>query len=536
MPKESPATPSKTAVVKEKRFLEISGMDRELLNIIERRAALLRREGSWRRSKNMSKVDPQLEKQLRASWEKAGEGLGLDPRLSRQLFGVINQFALQPGRSASTGNSYNLAPGREPADARIDGPRSRRLSRMWMAMAASAGQELDLKNVPDSGPVKDFAKALIQAGASNKWDGSTLEMPASGGFQFENAMLFAGDDPANFYLLLAFAIGHMGRTKFTGQPALQMLDLGPLHKLLPKIGARLAAMNPNNPGLPARLESGGPMDEEIDLPAGIDAEFAGALALAAWSFPGGLTINSIPAYARPAVADAVSVLNACGIEASLEKSTCTVSDGIPKIPQSPSLPLDVELASALLALPAFCNGSVTVNGDWPDSEIGGLVLQDLQAMGIEFTTGTSCITATGGGEKQDADIAMGVYPGLYPLALALGLKKNTAKLDGPVQDVAVELLDRMNADYEITDNNTLELKGGELEWEGSWCSPDIRWTLACALIAYVRPHIGLENHGELTVIWPQFWNFYNTLPTGRMKPRPAKEEPNDVRRRIKIRS
>lgn len=536
MPKESPARPGKTAAVKEKRFLEISGIDRELLHLISRRAELLRREGSWRRSKNMSKVDPQLEKNLRASWENAGEGLGLDPRLSRQVFGLVNQFALQAGKSSDTGNSYNLAPGREPANARIEGPRSRRLSRMWAIMAASAGQELSLKNVPDSGPVKDFAKALMQAGAPNQWDGSTFELPACEGLQFENAMIFAGDDPVNFYLLLAFALGHMGRSKFTGQPALQMLDLAPLNKMLPKIGARLAAMNPNNPGLPVRLESGGPMDEEIDLPAGVDAEFAGALALAAWSFPGGLTIKSIPAHARPAVADAVSVLNACGIEASLEKNTCTVSDGIPEVPQSPRLSLDVELASALLALPAFSNGSVTVNGDWPESDMGRIVLQDLEAMGIEFTTGLGCITATYAGPRQDAAVTMGVYPGLYPLALALGLKRGTASLEGTVPDVAVELLDRMEADYEITEDRTLTLNGGELEWEGSWCSPDVRWTLACALIAYVRPHIGLENHGELTVIWPQFWNFYNTLPTGRMKPRPSKEEPNDVRRRIKVRS
>lgn len=528
--------PSPSQTVKAKRLQELSEIDRQLVTLIEQRAAILRREGSWRRSKQMSKVDPKLEKQLRASWEEAGHGLGLDPRLSRQVFGLINQFALQAGRTAGTANAYNLAPGREPASARINGPRSRRLSRMWAAMAASAGQPLNLEHVPDSGPVKDFVKAMTQAGVRADWDHDTLLVPQAEGFVFENSMIFTGAEPENFYVFLCFALGHMGRTKFTGQSTLQTLDLGPLNKLLPKLGARLAAMNPNNPGLPVRLESGGPMDEEITLLPGIDDEFASSLALAAWSFAGGLTIRGIPVSARPGVADAVSVLKACGIHAELNKDTCTVADGIPEIPASPVLPLDIELASTLLALPAFSRGTVTIDGVWADSDLGTSVLDGLRDLGLEIAVTENQVISSAGSTPKEATINFGQYPALYPLALAFGLKVGTATLEGPIPEVAVELLDRMEVDYEITDKTTLVIKPGELLWEGSWASPDIMWTLACALMAYVRPHIALENHGELTVVWPQFWNFYNTLPTGRMKPRPGKEDPNDKRRRIKVRS
>lgn len=535
MPREESGETSKSQIVKDKRYREIADMDRQILAYIEQRAAILRREGSWRRSKQMSKVDPQLEKMLRASWEEAGEGLGLDPRLSRQVFGLLNQFALQQGRTAGAAGAYNLAPGREPAQARIDGPRSRRLACMWAAMAASAGRPINLAHAPESGSVKDFAKALTQAGISTEWDKGTLSVAESDGFAFENTMIFAGGEPLNFYLLLAFALGYMGRCKFTGQPILQMLDLAPLNKLLPKLGARLAAMNPNNPGLPVRLESGGPMDEDVTLLPGIDPEFAGCLALAAWSYPGGLTIKGIPPAARPAVEDAVSVLTSCGIEAELKKDTCTISDGIPEIPESPKLSLDVELASTLLALPAFSGGSVIVGGTWPETALGQSVLTELEKLGLTFDADANQIVSTGGTAPSAVEINLGTYGPLYPLALACGLRCGQATLKGDIPDVAIELLDRMNADYEV-DNDVLKLGGGSLEWEGSWASPDIEWTLCCALMAYVRPHIGLENHAELTIAWPQFWNFYNTLPTGRMKPRPSKEEPNDKRRRIKVRS
>jgi hypothetical protein len=49
------------------------------------------------------------------------------------------------------------------------------------------------------------------------------------------------------------------------------------------------------------------------------------------------------------------------------------------------------------------------------------------------------------------------------------------------------------------------------------------------------PGIVLENHGEVTATWPEFWNFYNSLPTGKMKPKPEREKKDDKRRRIKIR-
>jgi 5-enolpyruvylshikimate-3-phosphate synthase len=135
---------------------------------------------------------------------------------------------------------------------------------------------------------------------------------------------------------------------------------------------------------------------------------------------------------------------------------------------------------------------------------------------------------------ESADIPLGASPDLMPLSLALALKVGDARLSGADNDVAVELLDRMGASYEI-DGDVIHLKPGTPRWDGTWFSPDPVWSMGCALAAYAVPGIVLENHGEVTATWPEFWNFYNSLPTGKMKPKPEREKKDDTRRRIKIR-
>ena len=109
-----------------------------------------------------------------------------------------------------------------------------------------------------------------------------------------------------------------------------------------------------------------------------------------------------------------------------------------------------------------------------------------------------------------------------------------ATLEGEAGDTTTELLDRMGAAYEETENG-LALMPGEKTWEGTWFSPSPIWSMGCALAAYAVPGIILENHGEVTSTWPEFWNFYNSLPSGKMKPKPVMEKKDDTRRRIKIR-
>ena len=526
----------KAAVVSEHRFNDISEIDAQVLSLLEKRAFLIRKEGAWRKSRQKSLVDPHLEKLLRGSFDKKANELGLDAKLSRTLFTLLNQFSLADVRKTFTGDGYKLAPRVEAATAKIAGPRSFRYTRMMLAMAASSGSSVSLSPATMNAPNKDLAKALKQVGAPIRWDDDEIRSDGGKLIEFEGNMVFVGEDSFNFYMLLCLALGHAGRCKFTGKPALQLLDIASLNKVLPNLGARMVPMNPNNPGLPARLECGGPMDEAVTLPGSIDPDFAAALTLAAWSFPGGLTIKGLNKAARERVAEAVTVLTDCGIKAELKKDVVTISDGIPTVPENPQLPLSVRLGSLLMALPVFCGGSINIEGHWPKSDKADRVVDELTKLGLKVHIATENVVATMEGRPpESATITLGETSDLMPLALALALKVGDARLTGQANETTMELLDRMGAAYELGED-FIDLKPGKKSWEGTWFSPDPVWSMGCALMAYAVPGIILENHGEVTSTWPEFWNFYNSLPTGKMKPKPVMENNDDEkRRRFKVR-
>jgi len=522
-------------VVANHRFNDISDIDNKVLDLLEKRAFLIRKEGAWRKSRQKSLVDPKLEKLLRGSFDQRSGELGLDAKLTKQLFTLLNQFSLADVRKKFEGDGYKLAPRVEALSAGINGPRSFRYTRMLLALAASSGSDTTLAPVTMNAPNKDLAKALKQAGAPINWDDDFIKNAGHKTLEFEGNMIFVGEDSFNFYMLLCLALGHAGRCKFSGKPALQMLDIASLNRVLPKLGARLVPINPNNPGLPARLECGGPMDEEVTLPGGIDPDFAAALTLAAWSFPGGLTIRGLNREARERVAEAVDVLNACGIDAKLEKDAVTVSDGKPKIDGHPRLPLSVRLCSMLMALPVMAGGSINIQGSWPKSEMATKVVKELENLGLKVDIATDNLIATMDGKLPEAaTITLSESKTMQPLAMALALRLQNATMVGELDETITELFDRMGVAYEETEDG-VTIKPGERRWEGTWFSPDPIWSMGCALTGYSVPGIKLENHGEVTATWPEFWNFYNSLPTGKMKPKPVRETQDDDRRRIKIR-
>ncbi len=530
-----PQYADKSADVAQHRFTDISELDAQVLRLLEKRSFLIRKEGAWRKSRQKSLVDPKLEKLLRGSFDQTASELGLDAKLSRSLFTLLNQFSLADARKKFTGEGYKLAPRVDALAAAITGPRSFRYTRMMLAMAASAGSRTSLSPVTMNAPNKDLAKALKQVGAPIHWDDDFIRSDGGQTLGFEGNMVFVGEDSFNFYLLLALALGHAGRCKFTGKPELQLMDIAALNKILPSLGARLVPMNPNNPGLPARLECGGIMDEAITLPGSLDPDFAAALTLAAWSYPGGLTIKGLGQDARERVAEAVEVLTACGIKAVLSKDSVTVSDGVPVIETEPELPLSVTLCGLLLGLPVMAGGSINIQGAWPSNDKADRIVKELTSLGLHIDVATENIIATKVSDvPAGAAITLGHNAELQPLALALALKVGDATLEGEAGDTTTELLDRMGAAYEETDNG-LVLMPGDKTWEGTWFSPSPIWSMGCALAAYAVPGIILENHGEVTSTWPEFWNFYNSLPSGKMKPKPVMEKKDDTRRRIKIR-
>ena len=177
-------------------------------------------------------------------------------------------------------------------------------------------------------------------------------------------------------------------------------------------------------------------------------------------------------------------------------------------------------------------------GHWPKNAKADLVIEELTKLGLKIDIATENVIATMEGKPpSSATITLGDTEDFMPLALALALRIGDARLTGSANDTALELLDRMGASYEVGEDS-IDIKPGRKTWDGTWFSPDPIWSMGCALMAYAVPGIVLENHGEVTSTWPEFWNFYNSLPTGKMKPKPVKEASHGDEkrsRRFKIR-
>lgn len=527
------------ASIKEERLRDLLSIDAQILELMTERSRLLRKESAWRRSKGQSRIDPALEKGLWAEWEQAGKLLGVGPKLLRQLFSQINLLgdeSAQIKRRADTG--YVLRPRREPVRVSTPAPRSLSATRMWVALSAASGQAMALPSVIQNDPLVELIKGLNQAGAGLSWTDDGVESVESElPLDFEDKLIYVGDNPLNLYLLIALALTGAGRVKFAGGAGLKLMDVTIMNNVLPALGARIVPLNPHGKGLPARLECGGPIASDIKLPEDTPTGLTSALALVAWAFPQGLRLSfESPAIAEEA-AEAVAVLRSCGVKAESTDNSCIISPSIPILPESPEADADASLCAYLLALPIFADGKVTLTKA-PEGLIDHPALRKLAKLGLDFTASDQEITSTAV-KLPDQNIDLGHDPALLPLGLALALcskrELTVALPEGDDGDSARQFLDRMNATY-VHDGESITITPSLLRWEGTWASPDPFYCLGSALAAFVNPGIALENPGQLTSLWPQFWNIYNTLPTGKMKAAPVKEIRNDKpkRRRIKI--
>lgn len=524
--------------IRKERLGELIDVDTRILKLLARRSRMLGKESSWRRAQGKQRIDAALEKSLWAEWESLGRSSDLPPRLLRQLFNLLNLMAQDEAREKRRADAYLLAPQRTPVAVEARAPRSLRRTRLWLALAAASGRALSLDAVILNDPFVELVKSLNQAGGSVSWTGDDhAEVLASDGLAFEEKLIFAGDDSLNFHLLLGMALAGAGRMKFSGGPALKMLDLSAANEILPRLGARLVPLNPHGDGLPARLECGGEMAARLQLPAGAPQDLATGLALAAWAYPQGLALDiaACPELG-PALSEAVDVLRDAGIDADLDDTVCRVAPGKPVFPQAPALPPDPVLAAHLLALPVFADGKVTLAG-FGAADAAHPAITALGALGADLQSDGDRLICSAL-KLPDKDIDLGDTPELLPLGIALALRSRRELFvrapQGADMDGAVQFLDHLGASY-ATQEDGLRIAPSELRWEGSWASPSPYFCLAAALVSFLRPGIALENPGVLTALWPQFWNIFNTLPTGRMKPK-VQEPKNDApkRRRIKI--
>ncbi|MGE4552203.1 MAG: chorismate mutase [Desulfovibrionaceae bacterium] len=529
--------------IREKRLGQLAELDGQILELLGKRAALLAREAEWRRSRGKAGNDPALEKDLFNVWTETGRRLGLDRQLLRQLFNLTGLFVPSRARTDAPGTgAYGLAPRREPLALSLPGPRSLAATRAWVVLAAAANRDLALAPIILNDPLVDLVRALNQVGARLSWAEELVEHQSADapGLDFEGKVVFTGNDPFNLCVLVALALGDAGRVKLTGGPALKLLDTALFNVVLPRLGARIVPLNPRSSGLPARLEFGGEMAAEVELPAPMPPYFAAALALAAWSYPQGLHIRFTDSFEmRAALAPVVRVLNTAGVEARLEPGLCAVPHGSPHVPPGVDVPLDPVLSAYLLALPAFADGRCELTGRLdPDDPTAAFVLERLGALGLDLRRTETDVT-TQALKLPEGDIILGRVPELFPLALAFALRARRPMTvqtpeDGAMDDLGEELLARLGADFSL-EPGAFQVRPGALSWDAPWTCPTPHFALGLALAAFVKPGLSLENPGVLTALWPQFFAIYNGLPTGKPRPKPAVEKADaPAKRRVRL--
>jgi 5-enolpyruvylshikimate-3-phosphate synthase/chorismate mutase len=523
---------------------EIKELDARLLSLVSRRNYLMGKAASKRKQKGLPLGDPDMERRIFETWTSEAGNKKFDIKTARRVFEQLNNLAYAAvakpeNRKLST---YILSPPRKPVNVTFDGPGSLLQSKFWIALSAVSGAESRMAPLCVNDQLTELIKAFNQAGAHISWDGDAVESRAGDGIDFEEKLVFAGDDAMTMFLTIAFGLKTVGKFKIAGGPILKQYDSRPLAEVLSPLGARLNTLDLQSHGLPARLECGGRMASSIEISNDIPSEFVAALALAAWTYPQGLTIK-FPQdwHGVELLQEVVSVLKKCAVKVSLSDTECRIpaTEKI-SIPEQPKIALEPELCAALLSIPAFSDGKVTINGNWPKSAVADDALQALRTGGVNVSISAESITATKGEAPAEASFDFGNANDLFPIGLALALNsRSECKLSNIDDEVlfeqGIELLERLGIRYERGEDS-LTVIPGRLKWDEAWSAPTPFFGIALGLLAWMRPGISIDNPGDINDLWPRYWTLYNNLPEidGLKAPEVKTKDESKTRRRIKI--
>ncbi|MGE4299206.1 MAG: hypothetical protein AB7E47_14405 [Desulfovibrionaceae bacterium] len=515
---------------------EISELDEAIFQLLARRGALTKKIKSARRGSGPGRSESETERLLWRTWEQGAAQYGPDAKLWRQLFTVVQSLAFKPREDGRGAIGFVLAPRRAPVDIAIPGPGSLRQTRLWASLATQADQPFSLPGVLVNDHLMECITAFDQVGAKLYRDETGLRSREGGALDFNDKVVFAGDDPLNLFMLLFLALTEPCRVKFTGGSSLKLLHLRPLEGLMTQLGARLTSVIPRTSGLPARLEASGVLPDEVLVPAGTPADAVLALAAAAPSYPLGLALR----FAEPAMADAVAeilpLFAQCGVDAVLADGTLRIAHAIPQLPRKAMVQIDPFLGAAMLALPRFTQpptgkagepNRVRLKGQWPATAPEAKVaLKLLQLARLNVSIDADGITAEADPEARGIQYPVALdtsaVPSYFPLSLALATAlfetapaKAAVVLSAPELPAETEeFLTRFGLASEPVEGGirvTAATEAGERS-HSPWMSPAARWTVAYALAAMCKPGQSLANPGGITEIMPGFWGFYNSLP------------------------
>ena len=528
----------------------VCDIDRDILRLLMRRHNLLRRMYNAK-----GHLEPAEEKFLRESWEAGASRLSRDPRLSSRFFTLMQEVEFLPrpeDEPAEKRPAFNLAPSTSPVRLDMRAPLACRATRAWLYLAAAAGQPLRLTPCLMNDPIVDCVKMLNQLGAALTREGNGVCVLPAQPLGAPDKVIHVGDSAWNFYMMLGHFLGRPSRAKFIGDTSLRLADFSVARRFVGQMGARMVQTVPRCDGLPVRLECSGVLPESVRLPADAPVELAEGILLAA------------PFYARPLRLDltdlpqrdllltrTLPILQQAGADVRLNDAVISITPSRLAIPQTPELPLEAELGLGLLALSPALGGTVRLEGSWPATPEADAGKEWLRQLGCapSFKNGAVTLTQNAPLASLPAAALPTAFPTRWqPFALAVAalvaLRSGTARLPEGLQNDENFRTDAQSffhaLQLHLEEDGTLRRQDeadSEAPQGRGWNAPTPVWAMALAIAACARgsrQQVRLGNPGDITALFPAFWQLYNSLPAPQMErePEPAPATPQRQRRRI----
>ncbi|MFW6388440.1 MAG: hypothetical protein ACOCY9_00905, partial [Desulfohalobiaceae bacterium] len=444
----------------------------------------------------------------------------------------------------SQDKEFRLQPPQGQVDINHAGPRDVFLSRLACGLAAGANQELKLPQALLNDELFEFIKACNQIGAGFSWQKDLVEHRQGKGLDFDRKSVFVGESRFNLFLLLFLACTKVGTCRFSGASRLKQESLGQLQGLLRVLGARAVSLLPGGEGLPLRLESSAEIDTELVLPQEADPEMTAALILALASvdfFKEKLRLVCPGNFLEPCTERlTLEYLLGEKMQINAEYGEVYLRPGSPSPGLEAEVYLDPMLCAPLLLMPQILGGRTVLWGNFPQWQpLGQAVLDILAASGAEVELLDQGICSKYVGQEKVLELDCSKHPELLPLALGFALAKakgaSLQVCSGPGLDFGLYFLNRLGVKHELQGEN-LSLGAGSIhaEQELQIRSPDPVWCIGLGLAALGGGKITIENPGEMTRMWPQFWAWYKGCTSGfrREKAYQGTQDDKKSRRRI----
>lgn len=517
----------------------VAEIDQDILRLLMRRQNLLAK------IRKNGRLNPAEEKFLRESWQAGVARVSRDATLSSQFFTLMQRVSFLPrpeaeGAERVRRDAFNLAPSTMPARIHMSVPPSSMQTRAWLYMACAAGQPLRVDSALQSDADVDFVQGLAQMGGAITREDNAIIVRKDAILATPDKVIHVGESAFNFYIFLAHYLGRHSHCKMTGSRELQMADMSALDAIMPAFGARFVHLVPTGTGLPVRLEASGMLPPGIAAGQDFPADFAIALLLASpfYEMPFSIDLAKHPAK-ESILAHALPILEKCGAMFSLQGDAVSIEPCALAIDARPPLYMETELAIFMLAIAAVTGGEAVLQGQWPGwPETDSLWRACADAAWKRGEAGISC---NYGGKPLLKFAAPGIdcLPA-YGSALMACLAA-CAALRGGEGKIAPSMLE---------DNDALDFLrvcGLKADEEGIlardaerrnvvYNAPAAAWAIAMAVAACARTGKDgwpLGNPGIVTGLWPQFWSFYNSLPSPVLKSG-EKSEPVAPKKRRRI--